>query len=257
MKTSWAWAAVVVLLLTAGGVTSSRNAWAAPNGDVDACANAAEESQSLRKDGKLTLAREKLLVCARSTCPAFIQKDCATWLAEVDKNLPSIVLRAIDAKGKDVTAVKVTADGKVITEKLDGRPLVIDPGEHTMIYETDGAPPLKETLLIRQGEANRMVSVSFASASGPPPATITTPPASSEKKPAIPLTSWVLGGAGIVLGGVGAALWISGKGDHSDMESSCARTQSCLQSDVDSAQTRLLIATSQWARASLRLASPS
>ncbi|HVH41339.1 MAG TPA: hypothetical protein VM925_03320, partial [Labilithrix sp.] len=138
---------------------------------------------------------------------------------------------------KDVTAVRVLIDGDLVAEKLDGRPVAVDPGEHSFKYETAGAAPVTETVLIRQGETNRLVSVAFARA----PAGSTAPPNHEERRrSAIPTTSWILGGVGVALGGLGAALWISGTSDHSSLESGCAPTRSCSQADVDSAQTKLL-----------------
>lgn len=227
------------------GVTSTTAGAARGQGATDAeeCVSAAEESQPLRTDGKLTAAREKLLVCARPGCPDFVRADCTRWLAEVENVLPSVVFRVVDDKGKDVTDVRVLVDGKVIAEKLDGRPVAVDPGEHVFTYEAPGLAPVSERLLVRQGEANRLVSVSMgppasARAAAPP----AEPPAPTEESGAkIPLASWVLGGAGLVSLGVGAVFLASGKGDHSDMESGCAKTRSCSQSEVDSAKTKLLV----------------
>jgi hypothetical protein len=235
-----------VALLGVTLVTSASRADEPVN--VETCANAAEESQALRRDGKLTQARRALVTCARAGCPAFIRKDCTGWLAEVERNLPSVVIRAIDAKGKDLTKVRVLADGVVLAESLDGRPINIDPGEHAITYETDGAAPVTETVLIRQAETSRLLTVTFAA----PPAA--APPVKADKETekgkesaaatphrSIPIASWILGGGGLVLGGLGVALWASGTSDHASLESGCAVTRSCAQSDVDSAQTKLLV----------------
>ncbi len=40
------------------------------------CMVAAEQSQPLRRDGKLIAARRKLLECERTACPAFVRDDC-------------------------------------------------------------------------------------------------------------------------------------------------------------------------------------
>ena len=44
------------------------------------CAKAYEASQEQRSSGKLRLARESLVTCSQSACPAFIKKDCSKWL---------------------------------------------------------------------------------------------------------------------------------------------------------------------------------
>lgn len=211
---------------------------------IDTCANAAEESQALRRDGKLTQARRALMTCSRAECPTFVRKDCTGWLADVERILPSVVVRAVDAKGKDLTKVRVLVDGVVIAESLDGRAINVDPGAHEITYETEGSTPVTDKVLIRQGETNRLLTATFAVAAPATPAAIAPPPKerdTPEKKSSVPLTSWILGGTGLVLGGVGIAMWASGKSDHSSLESGCAVTRSCAQSDVDSAQTKLLV----------------
>src|SRR5271156_3625369 len=59
-----------------------------------ACIAASEDAQQLKLDGKLTLARARLLGCARAECPAIVRQDCAQWIAEVDAALPTVVLGA-------------------------------------------------------------------------------------------------------------------------------------------------------------------
>jgi len=52
--------------------------------DKQACVSAYEEGQQLRKAGKLTSARARLLTCAQEGCPAVLRKDCTVWVAEVE-----------------------------------------------------------------------------------------------------------------------------------------------------------------------------
>lgn len=211
--------------------------------EMDACVNAAEESQPLRSAGKLGRAREKLLVCARPVCPAAVRSDCAKWLADVEAVTPTIVMRVTDANGKDLTEVRVIVDGAVIAERLDGRPVTIDPGEHTFTYESAGQKPLTEKLLIRQGERGRLVSASFGPADAKAAGTTGGDGATQPRREwgGIPTISWVLGGVGLVGVGVGVGMWASGTSAHGEMESGCARTQSCLQAEVDSAESKLVV----------------
>ena len=155
-------------------------------GDADECASAAEEAQPLRKDGKLSQAREKLLVCARPHCPVIVRNDCIRWLAEVESSLPTVVLRAVDENGRDLLDVRVTLDDKMITEKLDGKAVALDPGAHTFRFEAKDREPVVEQVLVRQGEVNRIVSARLPPAAGlkPPP----PPPVEPEGK-RIPTTT--------------------------------------------------------------------
>src|SRR5690349_6560913 len=80
--------------------------------DRELCANAAEQAQSLRDEGKYRRARDQMLICARDVCPGPIKSDCGKWLEQVERDAPTVVFNAQDA-GRDVTDVKVWVDGVV------------------------------------------------------------------------------------------------------------------------------------------------
>src|SRR5262245_10917168 len=106
--------AALVLVATASS--------AAPNHvDKRTCVAANEEAQKLRRDGKLRATRGQLLVCARPECPVVVRQDCAQWLNEVVAATPSIVVAARDSAGKETLAVKVSIDGALVLQKLDGK----------------------------------------------------------------------------------------------------------------------------------------
>jgi hypothetical protein len=104
--------------------------------DKQACVAASEKAQQLRSAGKLGEARDQLNICGRSECPKLIQQDCTQWMSEVLANMPSVVPGAKDRKGRDLVDVRLSVDGKVATEMLDGKALVLDPGVHTFLFET-------------------------------------------------------------------------------------------------------------------------
>src|ERR1700753_2061121 len=64
------------------------------------CASAYEKSQELRAAGSLKAAHDMLVVCAQDFCPGFVQSDCAQWLTEVQRDLPTIVVVAKDKAGE-------------------------------------------------------------------------------------------------------------------------------------------------------------
>ncbi|WP_437564178.1 hypothetical protein [Sorangium sp. So ce542] len=155
-----------------------------------ACAAAYERAQGLRRDGKLLAAREALIACSQPTCPAAAVADCGPWLAEVEKSLPTVVIAARDAHGRERLDVRVLVDGRPLAAALDGKALPVDPGPHTFRYEPASGPAVEERVLIREGEKNRAITVTLgasstaAPASPPPPAAPT--PASTAAPPAPP-----------------------------------------------------------------------
>ena len=61
--------------------------------------------------------------------------------------------------------MKVTLDGTVLTQKLDGTAFRADPGTHTAVLEVLGQPAVTRTLVIAEGDKGRRERVVVA----PPP----------------------------------------------------------------------------------------
>jgi hypothetical protein len=130
--------------------------------DVQACLASSEKGQRARANGKLREARESFLVCGNESCPAIVRRDCAQWTSELTTALPTLVFGAKDKAGRDLFDVNVSMDGESIVTKLDGKAVFVDPGRHSFKFETAGAAPVTETLLVKEGEKSRVVTVTFA-----------------------------------------------------------------------------------------------
>jgi hypothetical protein len=126
-----------------------------------ACVEAHEQGQLLRNDGKLHDARARFLQCARASCPPLVVRDCAQFEQEVLQNQPTLVIAAQDPDGRDTTDARVSVDGTLLVDRLDAASYDIDPGSHTLRFETPGSPPEEMHLVLRMGEKNRRVSVRF------------------------------------------------------------------------------------------------
>jgi len=223
---------------------------AAAADDARACVAAADQAQQLRDEGKLKDARQQMLVCARDTCPAGVRKDCSGWLSALDASLPSIVVSAEDASRRDLIQVRVLLDGKPLLSSLDGRAIPIDPGPHTLRFEAEGQTPIDQTVLIREGEQRRSISVRFpppgapgasATAANPPDAA----PPESPRPPSpsrVPVAAITVGAVGLVALGSFAFFGITGKNDLANLHATCGVTHTCAQSDVDATRTRLIVA---------------
>lgn len=215
--------------------------------DKQVCLGASEKGQQLRSAGKLVEAREQFNLCGRTECPKLIQQDCTQWTSEVLASLPSVVPGAKDRRGRDVVDARLTIDGKVATETLDGKPIVVDPGVHSFVFEAKGSgagPAVKEQLVIKPGEKNRIVSVTIATGDdivvADPVADrgIGEPPAETPRS-SPPVAAYVLGGLGVAALGVAGVMGLLANSDAHDLRSTCA--PSCKQSDVDAIQTRYTI----------------
>jgi hypothetical protein len=149
----------LALLLVAATVSSSPPARADDKADAkSACIEAATQGQTMRDAHRLVDAREQFRLCARDACPAVVRRDCLSWLSEVEKSLPTIVLTAKDESGADVVEGTVSADGKPLIARLDGQATAIDPGTHTLHFEIAGRS-VDQSLLVREGEKNVRVTL--------------------------------------------------------------------------------------------------
>jgi hypothetical protein len=199
--------------------------------DRETCFSSAETAQKLRAQGHLRDARERLLTCAQKECPTAVQSDCSTWLAQVEADLPSIVVQAHDAQGNDLPDVQVTVDGTRVADRLDGRPIPLDPGPHALRLERSGSQPVDRSIVLVEGQKERAVEATLEPIAAPPESTA-SPPA------AIPTPVWILGAVGAAALVSTAVFWVWGRSEFSSLQNSCA--PHCDPSSVSPARTKLV-----------------
>ncbi len=186
-------------------------AWGSPaHGQADkrACLATYVEAQSNRQAGKLLAARAAAVTCGSDSCPDVLRSDCVTWLRELDASIPTLVLSASTADGRDVTNARMTLDGHSIAERTRGEAIAVDPGEHAVACEADGYRRVEIRLVAAQGAKNRAVHFAMDPVAEPAPSPDL---ASLHARPVRPVT-YVLGAVGLaslgVWAGVGAsAFW--------------------------------------------------
>jgi hypothetical protein len=220
--------------------TSSASALAA-GPSKKACAAAYEKAQELYKDGKYSSARGELAVCSEASCPDWIKSDCVKMAADIEQNQPTIVIVARDSQGKDVGDARVILDGEMIAERNSGTPVPVDPGEHKVrLVRTDAngtEQASEQSFVARAGERNRDVVVTFQS-HAPAPA----PPVEQPKeRRGSPVPAIIVGSAGLLTLGVSIGIGLAAKSDVDGMRATCGMTHSCAQSDIDSANAKLIV----------------
>jgi hypothetical protein len=176
----------------------------------DACNDSYVAAQKLRLAGDLIEAQTALTSCLADTCAEYQRTDCARWIDEVERELPTVVFRVTDRARQERTDVKVmvsSAGGepRLLAERLDGRPLPVNPGSHTFTLSWPGQEPAELSVTLVVGEKNRKLVVDRSPPRDPPPQIEPRPPVEGGFHPA----AWVLGGIGLVGFGVfaGAGLY--------------------------------------------------
>jgi hypothetical protein len=229
---------------TAAAVTAAVGAQAQPSLTTQTCVDAYGAAQEHRKGNDLLKARASLLTCAARSCPAVVQGDCTTWLAQVVEAIPSIVLEAT-LDGEHVFDVSVSMDGVALVQELDGKPIEINPGLHKFTFERKGLEPIEKKMIIAQRYKSLLVSAAWRSPQPQSPVVTFGPngapagPDGDTVRP-VPALAYVLGGVAIAGLGTFAVLGLTGTATQHDLESSCS--PHCSSADVDSLKTRFIAA---------------
>jgi hypothetical protein len=201
------------------------------------CARASEHAQDLRSQGKLKAAREELLSCVPTSCPAVVRTDCLKWFSEVDAMIPSIIVSARDPAGHDAIAVRVFVDGELFASALDGKAMFLDPGAHALRFEYADNEPVEETVLIREAQKERTLDVQFkpkAPLEPQPPRSVEPGADRGQRRagePPFPVLSLVLAAVGVAGLGAFLTLGITGQSEYDHCNQ---RAAPCTQSDIDS-----------------------
>lgn len=236
-RVSWVWGALSLAALPASAQDASPS--------KANCAQAYESAQESRASGQLQETRERLSFCASPECPSFVQKDCARWLEEVERELPSVVLYPVGLAPEATEQVVVKLDGKALPGALEGGPIILDPGRHELVVERPGEPPITRFVMAQQGVQNRSISIDFGEPgklAGSSPLQVGAEPATSSSLRPYAYAAWGVGAIGL---GVFAVLGTLGRADERSLKDECPRKASvpaevgpgvCSQATIDDRQ---------------------
>ncbi len=245
-----AWLGCLVLISASPAAAASNGS---PVEDIKmACADASEEAQVARDQGRFLDARAGFLSCVRKECPDLIRRDCEKWVSEMNDRTPSVVFIARDARGGDLPETRVFVDGKLVSERLDGRAVHLDPGEHKLRWEKSGVTLSEQTVILSEGERGRVIRAELPSTPkapalrdrasdtpNPSPETKATAVATS-KRARVPVMTYVLGGVGIGALGASAVFALLGKQERDNLRDTCA--PDCALQDIDEVRAKLRVA---------------
>ena len=207
-----------------------------------ACVAAYEDAQTFRSKSALRDSHEKLLICAAQSCPQVVAEQCAGWLEEVEKALPSVNFAVTDEQGKDLVDVRVSFDGVLLKDHLDGKAVPVDPGSHTFKVESRTRKPLELQVVVREGEKNRQIDMTWKGVA--PIEKVPQLPPTEAPHPGAKLSPafWVLGGAGVLGLGLFATFGGLGLSQKSSDAGVGGCAPKCSASEVSSIKTKFIAA---------------
>jgi hypothetical protein len=203
---------------------------------LQACIDQHEALQVTQANGDLLKAAAQAQSCASLRCPAEVRSDCFKGLTEIRRLTPSVVLAASSPEG-DEANVAVTMDGTPLVHELNGNALDVNPGRHEFTFTLAPYPPQTAVAVLRSGEKERIVAVSFGNPKPPPaPARQPAPQQSPSVLQRIPWPTYALGALALASAGVGIGAGLSA----SDLRKTAQRDCSpfCGEATVDRVKYR-------------------
>jgi len=214
--------------------------------ELATCSKPYEEAQEEKSAGHLKAAVIHLKSCIAPTCPKFIRDDCLRWLDQAETALPTVVFAA-RRDGKDRADVAISCDGVPLVSSIDGKAVPVDPGPHKFLFMVPGLDPIEQSIVIREGERNRIIEIDLESPRENE-ATATSTASTDADRPAEPgQRGTVKRTLGYSLGGLAAlgaagfgGFAIAGNNQRKDLERTCS--PSCQPSQVDQVRTKYRVA---------------
>jgi hypothetical protein len=243
------------------------------------CAVTYRTAVEIELAGHLREAKETYWACAKPACGVLIRNQCSARFTQLESDIPSVVPLVTDEAGRDRIDVQVTMDKEILTNRVDGRALPVDPGPHEFSVIAEGAILARRKVMILQGQRNRPITLAINQSERGKKAPLVTTGAGVEAKPPIetPVPSlstgekavvdktelernptekvapepaeklshgpgvapYILGGVGLLGVGTWGALTYWGRKDNEQL-SAC--TPSCSQASVDHVRNLYLAA---------------
>jgi hypothetical protein len=217
---------------------------------MESCTQAHAAGQREENGGRLKEALASFQECASdSECPLPIRNECTSLYTKVESRLPTLVFSVVDDRGNDVTDVRVSSNGSAIASGLDGRPVPVNPGLHEFRFELPGGQELTKSVVVRQGEKDRIVNLTLPRSefgTTAPAGVQSEAPAStgarSNKQLHVPLASWISYGVGAAALVSWGAFGLVGRNKEQELVDCSPRCAPARHDDYDSMKRDYLLA---------------
>lgn len=180
--------------------------------DDTQCFAAAANGQNARNEGHLREARAAFAQCAQASCDEKVVHRCVAWLAAVDDAMPTIVLAAQDARGRDLIDARAFLDGNLIESTRAGSAITVDPGTHVARFVRADDESVEQTVIVREREKGRLIRVTFPE--GPRAALQARGTDTARIARPIPVPAYVLGGVSVLAAGAATYFAATGLSDR-------------------------------------------
>ena len=239
LKTCRRFAAFGILLLVGG--TEQQLALA----EGDSCDAHYVATQKLERAGRLIEARVEATKCSQTNCASYQITHCTEWLTRIKDAVPSILVVATSGND-DIVGAQVFIDDKLVTERLSGSEIELDPGDHSVRVQHNGQSSDK-SIVVRVGEKRRVIKLELPTSPQPPPTVSSgvlvpaTPGTPKEHRPSLGFALTVTT-VGVTAFTIGAVLGVTGRSDLNDLKQRCKGLCEADSAEERDIRTRLIAA---------------
>jgi len=147
---------------------------------------------------------------------------------QLSTRMPSLAFGVLDHAGTEVVDAALLLDGRALPV-APGLAVEMDPGVHEV--EARGPRDTRATarFVAHEGERSRKIELRLS-------APVLATPAPAPRSHPLPLAPMAVGGAGLILTGLGVGFVVAGATSYGNLKDTCA--PSCTDDVVDSARTR-------------------
>lgn len=111
--------------------------------------------------GHIPEAIDAYRACTQETGCGWLAQKCDAKIKLLQSKLPTIVLVANDENGQPVADVEVRVDGNLLTSKLTGVGLPIQPGLHELSFSNGNGVFATEKVMVVDGQHDHLVTVTM------------------------------------------------------------------------------------------------
>jgi hypothetical protein len=189
----------------------------------------------------LRKALEQFTACAADdACPDVIRKDCMTLRDEVTQALPTVTFAIADGE-KEITSVRIFVDDELLTTRVDGLAVPLDPGRHRLKLVLPQGRAIASEVLLHEGEKNRLISVQTSQPARPAASEAALAETRSPRRESSPLL-WAVAGVGVSALAVGTTFALLGRAQEQAVADCAPYCAPVMRTNLDRAHRDYLIA---------------
>ncbi len=213
--------------------------------EVTDCVGLHRQAQELRRADALIEAQERLLACSEATCPDAIRVDCRRWVAEVDVEMPSVVLIPRDGTGRVLDDVAVERNGRAWKERTNGQAWTLNPGRHILRWRRANGASVTSDVVVLRSQKNRVIDAVFPTEEAPAPVVDRTNASpvgesASDRARALRAPAFVALGLGTVALGSFGIFAIASRNRYAELSDRCAPV--CSEDEAQELRRQLIAA---------------